>query len=205
MLILVPTELESSPFKDLGLSVEIVGMGPVESALSAYEIFKSRSPRVAFLAGLAGAYPERELACGDLVLATEEIFGDLAVCYPERVVPFSQELPVCNRVSPRSPYLEKVICLLEEGGISLEAGSLVTVCCASRDPDRSLLFGRRYEALAENMEGFGVGLAAQRTGVYLIEIRAISNLLEKPEDPWEVDKALGALKEAFECLKKSWK
>jgi len=204
MLILVPTELEASPLRDLGLRLEIVGMGPVEAAVSAYEVFQTQKPRVALLAGLAGAYPEKGLSAGDLVLATEEAFGDLAICFPERPRAFHQRLPVKNRLSLRSPYLEKVVAMLEEGGLCPEVGPLVTVCCATRDPARALIFGRRYAALAENMEGFGVAFSAQKLGVTLIELRAISNLLEKPEDPWETEKALSALKEALRCLSKNW-
>ncbi|WP_068668308.1 hypothetical protein [Thermosulfurimonas dismutans] len=205
MLILVPTELEAAPLRDLGLRMEIIGMGPVEAAVSAYEIFQQEKSQVAFLAGLAGAYPESGLSVGDLVLAIEEAFGDLAICYPERLGTFGKKLPVKNRLSLRSPYLEKAVCILEENEFHPEVGPLVTVCCATRDPERALLFGRRYAALAENMEGFGVALAAEKAGVTLIELRTISNLLEKPEDPWETERALSALKEALRCLSKNWR
>ena len=205
MLVLIPTELEAKPLRELGLRIEIVGLGPVEAALSAYEVFQQEKPRVAVLAGIAGGYPESGLAVGDPVLASEEAFGDLAICYPERLGTFSQKFPVKNRLSLRSPYLEKAACILGENGFHPQVGPLVTVCCATRDPERALLFGRRYAALAENMEGFGVALAAEKVGVALIELRTISNFLEKPEDPWETERALSILKEALRCLSKNWR
>ncbi|QJA06492.1 futalosine hydrolase [Thermosulfurimonas marina] len=200
MLLLVPTETEASPLREAGIPLEIVGFGPVESALRAAEILSRQRPELAVLAGLAGAYPERGLAPGDLVVATEEVFGDLALCFPEGLRPLSRKLPQRERLSLRGPWLEKAITILEKEGQEVEAGPLVTVCCASRDVARARLLALRHRALAENMEGFGVALAAERAGVPLLELRAISNLLEKPEDPWEIEKALYALKEALLCL-----
>jgi len=202
MLLLVPTEMEAAPLKEAGLSLEIVGFGPVEAALKAAEILARRRPKLAVLAGLAGAYPERDLAVGDLVLATEEVFGDLALCFPEGLRPLSRKLPRRERLSLRGPWQEKALALLEKGGLPVEAGPLVTVCCASRDVARARLLALRHGALAENMEGFGVALAAEGLGIPLLELRAISNLLERPEEPWETERALEVLKEALLCL---WK
>jgi len=200
MLVLVPTELEADPLRGLPLEIAVVGMGPVEAGLSALEVLRQRRPPVAFLTGLAGAYPGTDLAPGDLVLATEEVFGDLALCFPEGVRPMGRHLPLVEGISLRSPWLERTLALLEEGGGGVRVGPLVTVCCATRDPARALELARRHEALAENMEGFAVAEAARRTGVALVELRIISNLLEAPEAPWEIERALDRLKEVFGWL-----
>ncbi|RUM89685.1 MAG: futalosine hydrolase [Thermodesulfatator sp.] len=205
MLILVPTELEAAPLREVGLMVEIVGLGPVESALNAAEVLARKRPRLAILAGLAGAYPQRGLSPGELVLATEESFGDLARCFPEVLRPLPPHLPRREKVDLRGPWLEKVLALLERHEYPVEIGPLVTVCCATRDVSRARLLALRHRALAENMEGFGVGLAAERMGVPLVELRAISNLLEEPEEPWEAEKALKVLREALLCLQTNWR
>ncbi len=205
MLVLVPTELEAEPLKGLAFDLRVIGFGPVEAALSALEILSKVRPPVVFLSGIAGAYPETGLSPGDLVVATEEIFGDLALCFPGHLGVFGKHLPVTNRVHLGSPWLERALNLLEERGLPFEAGPMVTVCCATRDPDRGRLLQRRHQALAENMEGFAVARAARRLGIPLVEIRAVSNLLERPEDPWETEKALSSLKEALLWLSKNFK
>ena len=205
MLVLVPTELEAEPLKGLPLEMVVIGMGPVEAGLTTLEVLRERRPPVVFLVGLAGAYPDTELAPGDLVVAAEEIFGDLALCLPDSLSPFSQDLPVVNRVSLRTPWLERILALLSEGSFEVECGPCVTVCCATRDPGRALLFRRRHAALAENMEGFAVARATQRLGLSLVEIRSVSNLLENPEDPWETEKALARLREVLSWLARNFK
>ncbi len=200
MLILVPTELEAQPLKARGLEVHVVGMGPVEAGLSALEILKKNTGTLVLLAGLAGAYPRSGLVPGDLVLASEEIFGDLAICGPF-IRPFARGLPVRNRIPLRSPYLEKAQVLLESLEEGVRVGPMVTVCCATRTRERAEILEIRHGALAENMEGFAVARAAEKCGATLIEVRSVSNLLADPEAPWEKEKALESLAEALVCLR----
>jgi len=55
------------------------------------------------------------------------------------------------------------------------------------------------------MEGFGVGRAARRAKVFLLEIRIISNLLSQPESEWDFERAGKVLREVWECLIREWK
>ena len=197
MLVLVPTEQEAAPLREAFPALEVIGVGPVEAALRTSEILRERQPSLILLCGLAGAYPATPLSLGDLVLASEEIFGDLGLCFP---VPPGFAPPVEFRVSLRGPWLEKIQACLSEEGLEAAYGPLVTVCCTSRDPERARLLGHRYAALAENMEGFAVARAARKAGVPLVELRAVSNLLENPEAPWDTRKALQTLQEALRCL-----
>ncbi len=201
MLILVPTDIEAKPLIEAGLRVDIVGVGPVEAAIGAMEALSKRPSSVAFLVGLAGAYPDTDLLCGQLVLATEEHFADLGVCYPLTEGPLCGPFPVPTFCDLKKPFLEKIIFLLQEAGFDPEVGPLVTVSCVTRDYQRARRFRLRYDALAENMEGFAVARVAQKLGVTLIELRAISNLVAYPEAPWEVEKALNNVKEALLCLR----
>ena len=201
MLVLVPTEIEARPLRRLGLSIEIVGFGPVEAALNAYRLLQGRKAPV-FLVGLGGAYPGSGLKPGDLALATEEIYGDLAVCQEHLLRDFAPGLPV-KKVCPLvHPLAEKAALLLEEAGFDLELGPFVTVSCATRDPFRGEILAFRYSAIVENMEGFAVARVAQEMDLPLIELRAVSNLIEDPGRPWEIDKALKRLGEALRCLRR---
>jgi futalosine hydrolase len=200
MLLLVPTELEAKPLREAGLSVEVIGFGPVEAALGAARVLSGVEGAV-FLVGIGGAYPETGLRPGQLALATMEFFGDLAACYADLEGPLHLHLPVNRCCDLRDPLLEKVFVLLKERGFQVEAGPFVTVCCVSRDPERGRRLALRHSAILENMEGFAVALAAKERGIPLIELRAVSNLIEDLESPWEIEKALNQLKEALLWLK----
>ncbi len=199
MLILVPTELEAKPLREAGIQVEIVGLGPIEAAINTYRILQKKTEPV-FLVGLGGAYPASGLKLGDLALANKEIFGDFGVCRQDIETTFLN-FPV-HQVCPLDhPFVEKIALLLEGIGFAVEIGAFVTVCCASHDPERGQRLALRYSAIVENMEGFAVAMAAQVFRLPMIELRAISNLIEEPERPWEIEKALNQLKEALLCLK----
>ncbi|WP_457756178.1 phosphorylase family protein [Thermodesulfatator indicus] len=201
MKILVPTEIEASRLRPKGLSPEIIGMGPVEAALGAYQALLNQNKGPVILAGIGGAYPDSQLKTGDIALASVEFFGDLGICYDIGFQPFSEKLPVKKECSLRHPLLEKALAILEDNGFSPECGPFVTVCCATRDISRAELLAIKHQnALIENMEGFSVALVAQKLGFPLIEIRAVSNLLTEPDSPWAIDTALEKLGEALLCL-----
>ncbi|NDY43532.1 futalosine hydrolase, partial [Dissulfurirhabdus thermomarina] len=132
------------------------------------------------------------LDAGDLCLATEEVFGDLGRCTAGGVVPIEVE---GEEVPERFP--------LDEGhrrlGGALDAaapktGRLVTVSCASGTPERAAALGRRFRALAENMEGAAAALACRAAGACLVELRAVSNVAGEPDRArWRVREALEAL------------
>ncbi len=202
MLILVPTPLEAEPLREAGLEVEVVGFGPVEAALGAVSALQKAQGPV-FLVGIAGAYPQADLDLGQLVLATEEHFGDLAACYAGWEGPVGLGLKVPRSCDLHTPFLEKVYWLLRKHGFAVESGPFVTVCCATKDLGRATRLGLRYAALVENMEGFAVARVAQERGLAFVELRAVSNLLAYPEKPWQIAEALTSLKEALWCLKEN--
>ncbi len=202
MLLLVPTELEAVSLKKVGLSPRVIGMGPVEAALGAYEVFSKNPPGPVVLAGVGGAYPESGLGIADLALATVEYFGDLGICHHLLAGDFPETLPALKECSLRHPLLEKAALFLEEA-FEVECGPFVTVCCATRDPKRGELLALRHRgALIENMEGFSVALAARRCGFPLLELRAVSNLIAEPDAPWHLEEALERLGEALKWLQK---
>ncbi|WP_456370119.1 futalosine hydrolase [Thermodesulfatator atlanticus] len=203
MLLLVPTEIEAKVLKKFGLEPVIIGMGPVEAAIAAYDKLNTQIEGPVILAGIGGAYPGSDLKIGDIALASVEFFGDFGTCHPSGFRPFSANLPAKREVSLRHPILEKALALLEEEGFSPECGSFVTVCCATYDTERGEILAIRHQnALIENMEGFSVALVAQKLSQPLLEIRAVSNLIENPKAGWKVALALEKLGEALVCLKK---
>ena len=204
MCILVPTELEAKPLRELGLQVNLIGMGPVEAAIRAYSLLRENPRGPIILAGLGGAYPHSDLQIADLALANVEYFGDLGICSFLASEALKKEPAFTKELSLRHPLLEKVLAILEERGFQVALGGFVTVCCASRDPVRAELLATRHQgALIENMEGFAVARVARELERPLIEIRTVSNLLAEPTKPWEFERPLKRLAEALKWLKEN--
>ncbi|BAU23645.1 hypothetical protein THC_1277 [Caldimicrobium thiodismutans] len=204
-LVLVPSELEAKYLKDLSLDLHLIGIGPIDSALSAYEIFREKRPSLAFLTGFAGAYPKSELEIGDVVVGTCEKFVDFGRKYETHLTPLPENIPAWDYCPLTHVFTEKLIYILEVNGFNPQGGPLATVCAATYDLQRARFIEEKFQVLAENMEGFGVGRAARRTKVFLLEIRVISNILSAPEKDWDFERAGKRLREVWECLLREWK
>lgn len=204
-LVLVPSEVEAKFLEGLSLDLHIIGIGPVDAALSAYEIFLEKRPNFAFLTGFAGAYPKSDLQVGDVVVATCEKFVDFGRKYETHLTLLPERIPACVYCSLTHVFTEKLIYILELNGFNPQGGPLATVCSASYDLKRARFIEEKFQVIAENMEGFGVGRAARRAKVFLLEVRVISNLLSEPEKDWDFEMAGKRLREVWECLVREWK
>ncbi|WP_326767003.1 futalosine hydrolase [Streptomyces sp. NBC_01591] len=78
-------------------------------------------------------------------------------------------------------------------------GDILTVSTVTGTAKRAAaLLAAHPRAAAEAMEGFGVAEAAERVGVPVLEIRAVSNAVgPRDRDAWRIGDALAALAEAF--------
>ncbi|MEU2128219.1 futalosine hydrolase [Streptomyces sp. NPDC018352] len=78
-------------------------------------------------------------------------------------------------------------------------GAVLTVSTVTGSADRAAaLLAAHPRAAAEAMEGFGVAEAAERVGLPVLEIRAVSNAVgPRDRDAWRIGDALAALTEAF--------
>lgn len=204
-LVLVPSNLEAKFLDGLPIDMHIIGIGPVDAALSAYEIFLEKKPNLAYLTGFAGAYPQSEMNIGDVVVATCEKFVDFGRKYETHLIPLPENIPAWDYCPLTHVYTEKMIYLLEINGFNPNGGPLGTVCSATYDKRRAYFLGEKFQVLAENMEGFGVARAARRLKIFLLEIRVISNLLAYPEKEWEIERAGKVLREVWECILREWK
>ncbi|PMP68477.1 MAG: hypothetical protein C0190_01500 [Thermodesulfobacterium geofontis] len=205
LIVLVPSESEAEVLKDFDLDLQIVGIGPVESALSSYQILSEKKPKIVFLTGWAGAYPETDLKIGDVVVATQEVFADFGRKYKTHYASFPENLKVCNSCSLTHAFTEKTIQLLEDCNLTPVAGNFSTVCAATYDINRAYFIKKKYDVIAENMEGFGVAKACEKLKIFLVEIRVISNLLYQPDIDWDKNRASEVLRWIWECITKNWK
>jgi futalosine hydrolase len=209
-LVLVPTPLETRRLADLGGLgpglglVELCGFGPVAAAARAGALLERLRPRRVLLLGIAGAYDESEHPPGT-ALAFERVAveGIGAGEGDDLVPPARLGFPQWPGPGTGGEAADVLPLCRPAGTPAGELGLLLTTCAASADEPQAALRRRRHpEALAEDMEGFGVALACAQAGVPLAVVRGISNRVGV-RDParWRIPAALAAARElALELL-----
>lgn len=205
LLLLVPTAMERDRLlgdKDLrdlidraGVKLQLCGFGPISSAAVAAAAISNTKFDGVVLAGIAGCYGDRldigtaylfeQVACWGVGAGSDESFQ----ASPR--MGFSQLGDSVSAANPRD-LLE-----LNHGhpGISQHrAGLLLTCCSAAGDlRDCRQRLDAFPEAMAEDMEGFGVAVACQLAAVPLTIIRGISNRAgDRQISRWQIAPALSS-------------
>jgi futalosine hydrolase len=211
LLILVPTTTERQILEPLlqphiqqaGGTLHLCGFGPVAAAARTSQLIARHRPDRIVLVGIAGAIGETlpvgtatvfdEVACFGVGVGTGDDFetgsrhgwqqwdsGDDAATEPQTVI--GDVLPL------RSTRGESDA---EQTG---EIRQLLTCCSASASGDDVGLRLRLFpNAIAEDMEGFGVAMAASLVGIPVQVVRGISNLAgDRDKARWRIGEALKA-------------
>ena len=189
-LLCVPTAQELRRLEQLApdvvdrsrwLAVEIVGFGPIAAAARAAALVAETRPERVVLIGIAGSHGSG-LAVGEAAW-----FGDVALDGVGAGEGSSLLLP-SNLGLPQWQGVDEHLPLADDGPL------LLTVCAAAEGS--SMLAARRGRfpsAVAEDMEAFGVALAAHLAGVPLHVARGISNVAgDREHSGWKIDDALSA-------------
>lgn len=192
-LVLVPTELEQRGLLELGGLPEalgglaLVGFGPVAAAARTAQLLGARRPARALLLGLAGSFRAHDAPPGSALAFARVGLEGVGVGGGEQAraasqIGFAQWHDERGRVHESLPLW------------AAQRGELLSVCSASASRDEARARAARHpQALAEDMEGFGVALACHLFGVPLAIVRGISNLVgERERARWDVHGALGA-------------
>jgi futalosine hydrolase len=178
----------------VGIPMTLARLMPLASALR---------PELIVNVGIAGAYPETDIAIGYVVTGSHESFGDIGVELPglDPFAPISgfpwadpeyrQPLSLAVAAYPRSEDL------FPESRtwpfpIRMARGCTVNRCTGLEATGR-----RRRDAFGaefESMEGAAAALAGMETGIPVCEVRAISNLASTRDmRPENIAQALGNL------------
>jgi futalosine hydrolase len=209
LLVLVPTRVElvhllgeepprepapggpgAAPAK---MEFALCGFGPIAAAALSVEHFRARGVRRAALVGSAGsldpdalpvgtAFRPDEVECDGIGVGESDGFETLGLPQvPEELL---------------SPPVEYRLGLAGCG----HPASVLTVTAAAANPRmRERRRTRHPRALAEDMESFGVALAARVAGVELTVIRGVSNLAgERTPGPFDLVSALAACRPLLE-------
>jgi len=213
-LLLVPTPLEAAgllgkaarglgapaPFTIAGRSVDValVGIGLAAAGATCGRWLAGRPPSAALLVGLCGTFDERKLPVGGLFEATAVACDGIGAGEAEHFaeLPFP---PLARPLAGERP-LATLRCASAGGGARAVRGALLSVAAASAGAAMVARRRRRHpDALAEDMEGFAVALAARLAQVPLAILRGASNVAgDRVHARWRVDEALAACRAALE-------
>jgi futalosine hydrolase len=182
------------------------GIGKVNAAMAAALLIQMTDPALVICFGLGGAYPGTFLSPGDLALADEEVFPDEGVMTGQGFRPieslgFELAPPGGGRKPNSFPlsgrFQGRAEAALRETGIHYLAGRFLTVSTVTGTDKQALYLRRRYSALCENMEGGAVAQACMAAGVPMVEIRGISNRVERRDRRnWKTELAAGNVRKA---------
>ena len=199
--------------------VEVVllagGMGKTNAAHALTALLETRPVRGVVGFGIAGAYPGAGLAAGDVALATAAVYGDEGVQAPagwistEGIgIPLWEtgEWRLFNHFRLDARLVERARAALAAAGIRAAAGPFVTVsCCSGTAAAAQAMAARVPGALCEGMEGAALAHVAAIYGVPLLELRAVSNLVEDRDlSRWRIRDAAQAAQDAVRVIVRAW-
>lgn len=198
LLVCAATEPELRTFgevrADEGQGSILTGVG-IPAALARILLSAKRvKPARILNIGIAGAYPDSGLTVGDIVLGISEVYGDVGLELPE--APGFQHI----RETPWGAPYQKPMPLAafpEFSGAATGRGCTVNACTGTEATGR--LRERLFEASFETMEGAAVVQAGLALGIFVCEIRAISNIAsDRDMRPENIGLALKNLTEYFQ-------
>jgi futalosine hydrolase len=171
------------------VDVALTGIGLAAAGASASRWFAQTRPAAAVLVGLCGTFDRRRLAVGEVVEATAIACDGIGAGEGRDFVEVGEPLHALRcapaRARPRGAVRGEVL------SVAAAAGSARMV--ATRR-------ARHPRALAEEMEGYAVALAARLAGVPLTILRGASNVAgDRVHRRWKIAEALARCREALEA------
>ena len=221
MLILVPTAAEAQGLFDQALPADgrptrahvaghpvraaLTGFGPLAAAALGALALAEAPGEAAWLVGIAGTYDVRRLPVGGLLVATAAYAADVGRGRGRDLLgPRALDLPQVAAAGAEDAVYDRVELLAPPAGRLAAAahGAVLTVGRASASAEEARACRRAWpDALAEEMEAFGVALAARRLGRSLGVLRGISNVAgDGDRAAWRTQEALGAVRAGLVAL-----
>jgi len=202
ILLVAATEKELQAYTEIsqraGDVITLVsGIGAVESTLNLSRFLSTAqgaNVQKVIHFGVGGAFQGLGLDLLDICLAEKEILADFGICWGERTEPFDFLSQDTWQVKLDQQMLQQAGTILRQLEIPNHSGNFITVNGVSGHACRGNQFRDRYQAICENMEGFGVARVCQQFQVSCLEIRCISNMVEdRNRQAWKIPEACRAL------------
>lgn len=213
-LILIPTPRELKSLRPLlklpevDCAFQLCGFGPIAAAARAAALISRYKPQRVMLVGIAGGYDNDRHPLGsacrfEQVACTGVGVGSAADHQSADQIGWLQfngndaQPQISDVISLGSSFVEGIPC----------AGQLLTCCSASATIDEAGQRKQAYpDAVAEDMEGFGVAMACTLARAPLQIVRGISNRAgDRDQQRWQIEEALAAAAElAIRVLSLDW-
>ena len=177
------------------------GIGPVNAAHALTCQLERQTPDLVIQFGIGGAYVPTGLPIRSVVLATEEVYGDVGVITPKGWKPADEiGIPLVHGNPPhfnRFPLDSQLVSTAAEI-CGVRCGTFVTVSQCSGVQVVGDALHARFGALCESMEGAAAAHICTLYDVPFLEVRGISNLVEDREPTrWDIPGAADAAQSAL--------
>ena len=199
ILVIVATELEVQKLPNLpGMRVRVSGIGAVNAALATQLGILERKPDLVLSVGIAGAYPNRGVEIGDVVVSNEIIYAGLGAMDGNSFLNLEELgfelLENTFNTIKAAPQTSDFVRLT-----GAKLGGILTLETVTGSDARALELEYLFpNAIAEGMEGAGIAHAALKHSLPTLEIRGISNMVgARDRSNWRIEAALAALYEAL--------
>lgn len=193
-LVLIPTKKEWRQLKILescfNADVELCGFGPITAAARTSQLIAAKSPARILLVGIAGTCSSG-LTAGNAYQFSSVVCHGVGIGHAENHI--DAAAAGWKLLDTDSAEIEPEIQLhVVEEMIEPLRGQLRTVCSATANTSEAKWLNQMYpDSVAEDMEGYGVALAAQLADVPLHIVRGISNQVgDRDHAGWQIEEAL---------------
>lgn len=186
----ITAEPFESPVGNHLVKVLITGVGMVPTAFSLGKHLSESSYDLALNAGIAGSF-DFSLALGEVCMVTEDVFAELGAEDGEEFLPFEslgfdgsiqQALPDPSFPIPASHKRVKALTVNKVHGNELSIAKAIA----------------RFNPQIESMEGASFFYACNQTSTPCIQIRAISNYVERRNaEKWNIPLAIKNLNDTI--------
>ncbi len=204
VLVLAATAFEAAAIVPSAPAVRVVvgGIGAVNTACALTRAFASGPPSLVIQTGIAGAYVPAGVPVGSVVLAAEEMYGDVGVITPAGWLPADaigiplvdarDGQPARFNQFPCDPDLVARAAAIAGPSIA-RTGRFLTLAQVTGVASVGDELYRRFNALCESMEGAAAAHVCASYGIPFLEVRGISNLVEdRNREAWRVGDAAAA-------------
>ena len=187
---------------DSRIDVRLAGVGPISAGIQTARALTADEYDLVINMGIAGGFTDKA-DVGSLVIANEIVSADLGAESPEGFITLDElGFGASTRVKTDSDLVQILLEVIKAANISVQAGNILTLSTVTGTAETTAKLQQREPgALAEAMEGYGVGMAAKDFGLPVLEVRSISNPIgPRDRSAWRIKDALVTLESASKVI-----
>ncbi len=207
VVLIAATAVESSRLRSAPATLVVTGIGAVNTAHAlTRQLMMGPRPALVIQLGIAGAYVPAGIPVGSVVLANEELYGDVGVltptgwCSAEAIgIPLVEASPLHPVRFNRFPLDPALVAAAEAvcGTQLFQTGRFLTLSQVTGVRSHGDALYERFGALCESMEGAAAAHVCALHDIPFLEVRGISNLVEdRDRSSWRIEEAAEAAQAA---------